>query len=97
MLPARRDGTVLLLCTPPLVGVFGVANASDFLLCLLATETFRRMLPNFRTLSAPALALELDRPMVFDRDVLGLPDCFTGVPLCTSRTVSGLQLSLACQ
>ena len=101
LLLPRREGTVLLRCTPlvllvvlglPIEGVTGVGPGSDRLLFLLVTETLRRRLPHFRTLSAPALAFELDRPMtVLDRlGVVGVPGALDGVgtPLCTSRTVS---------
>lgn len=75
----------------PMLDVIGVGPPSDRLLFLLETETLRRMLPHLRTLSAPALALELERPTtVFDLvGVVGVAGCLTGVPLCTSRTVSG--------
>lgn len=100
VLPPLREGTVLLRCTPE-AGVAGspttppttVGPPSDRLLrLLLESEAFRLILPNFPTLSAPALALELVRPMiVFDLPgVVGVPGgCLEGLPLCTSRTVSG--------
>ena len=50
------------------------------------------MLPNLRTLSAPALAVELDLPRrVFDLGVVGVFGDLDGdgAPLCTSLTVSG--------
>lgn len=79
---------MLLLCTPP----GGVAGAgvpeggcpfSDRLLCLLDTDTLRRRLPHFRTLSAATLEFEPERPMtVFDRlGVVGVVGGFAGVPL----------------
>lgn len=70
------DGTVLLRCTPEArvglgtaIGVTGAGTTVDLFDVLEDTETFRRMLPNLRTLSAPALAFELDLPMT----VLDLP------------------------
>lgn len=95
VLPPLLDGTVLLLCTPLVgvagVGVLGGKLLSDRLLCLLDTETFLRMLPHFLTLSAATLELDPDLPItVLDLfGVVGVPGGFAGVPLCTSRTVSG--------
>lgn len=95
--PGLRDGTVLLRCTlppgvvgvPP-IGVTGVGPASDRLLCLLDTDTFRRKL--FHLLSALVLALELDRfTTVLDLlGVTGEPGTLLGLgtPDCTSLTVS---------
>lgn len=92
---------MLLRCTPlvllgvlglPMDGVTGVGPASDLLLFLLVTETLRRILPHFLTLSDPALAFELERPItVFALlGVVGVAGGFDGVwtPLCTSLTVS---------
>lgn len=76
----------------PMLGVTGVGPASDRLLFLLVTETFRRMLPHFLTLSAPALAFELERPTTVLAlfGVVGVVGTFDGVgtPLWTSLTVS---------
>lgn len=75
------EGTVLLRYTPDVgfglgtavgVGVTGAGTPVDRLEVLEDTDAFRRMLPNRRTLSAPALALELDLPMT----VLDLPGVF---------------------
>jgi hypothetical protein len=61
------EGTVLLLCIPPVaVGVAGLGAPFDCLECLEDTDTFLRIPPNFRTLSAPALAFDADLPMVLD-------------------------------
>ena len=75
----------------PMLEAIGVGPPSDRLLCLLETDTLRRRLPYLRMLSVPALALELERPTtVLDRlGVVGVLGCLTGVPLCTSLTVSG--------
>ena len=96
-LPPLLDGTVLLLCTPPLVGVAGVGVPggtllSDLLLCLLDTDTFLRRLPHFLTLSAATLELDPDLPVTV-LDLFGVVGVVGGLegelPLCTSRTVSG--------
>ena len=96
-----RDGTVLLRWTLPellgvnglfTAGVTGVGPRSDFLLFLLVTETLRRMLPHFRTLSAPTLAFEVDRPttVLARPGVVGVLGVLVGegTPLWTSLTVS---------
>lgn len=71
-------------------GVTGVGPASDRLLCLLDTDTFRRKL--FHLLSAFVLALELERfTTVLDLlGVAGEPGTLLGLgtPDCTSLTVS---------
>jgi hypothetical protein len=74
-----------------MVGVTGVGPISERLLFLLDTDTFRLMLPHLRMLSAPALAFDPVRPtMVFDLlGVVGVPGTCDGVPVWTSRTVSG--------
>jgi len=74
----------------PETGVTGVGPASDRLLCLLETETFRRKL--FHLLSALLLALELDR-LTTVLDLLGVTGedgtlVGLGTPDCTSLTVS---------
>ena len=66
------DGTVLLRYTPlpvlllakavPDDGVIGLGTLVDFLEFLDETDTFLRMPPNFRRLSAPALAFDVDLP-----------------------------------
>jgi hypothetical protein len=87
------EGTVLLRWIPPLaaneppyVGVDGLRPPFDCLDCLDDTDTFLRTPPNFRTLSAPALA--------FEEDLATLCLCLLGVtgvpgvaPLWTSWTV----------
>lgn len=95
--PGLREGTVLLRCTlppgvigVPATGVTGVGPASDRLLCLLETETFRLKL--FHLLSALLLALELDR-LTTVLDLLGVTGeagtlVGLGTPDCTSLTVS---------
>lgn len=66
------DGTVLLLANPPVVGVavkaglLGVELPS-FLEFRDDTDRFLRSLPSRRTLLAPALALDADRPRLVFR------------------------------
>lgn len=96
--PGRLEGTVLLRCTlppgvvgVPITGLTGVGPASDLLLCLLDTDTFRLRL--FHLPSALLLlAFELERlTTVFDLlGVTGDPGTLVGLgtPDCTSLTVS---------
>ena len=83
--PPRPDGTLLMG-----VDVFGVWVPPDSFDVFEETDTLRRRLPNFLTLSAPALAFEPDLPMtVLDLPGVAEGDEFLGVceALCTSLTV----------
>ena len=60
-------------------GLAGLGAPLDCLECLEVVDALRRTPPNFRTLSAPALAFEDDLAMLFDLPgVLGVP--IGGVP-----------------
>ncbi len=60
-------------------GLEGLGAPFDCLDCLEETDTLRRTPPNFRTLSAPALAFEEDLATRFDfPGVFGVP--IGGVP-----------------
>jgi hypothetical protein len=97
--PGRLEGTVLLRCTlppgvvgVPITGLTGVGPASDLLLCLLDTDTFRLRLFHLPSGLLLLLAFELERlTTVFDLlGVTGDPGTLVGLgtPDCTSLTVS---------
>ena len=89
------DGTVLLRWTPELVGVLnawavGLGMAVECRECLDEVDTFRRIAPYLRKLSAPALeAAEADRPSpdLFRPGVVGVRACGVEGPLSTCLTV----------
>jgi len=97
--PADRfEGTVLLRCMALFrpEGLFSIGDAApcpcpltEVLVEFLDdTERFLLMLPNLRTLSAPALDVELDLPNVLLLlGVAGDPGDGEGAPLWTSLTV----------
>ncbi len=95
------DGRVLLLWTPlpgllpvygeEAAGVIGFGTLMECFDCLDETDTFRLIPPNLRRLSAPALALDADRPKAafrpFGMGPVGVVACGDGAPLWTSLTV----------
>jgi len=96
-LPACRagdffEGRVLLRARPPPVGVAvnaglaGLGQPLEWNDRLDEVDLFLRIEPSLATLSAPALALDVDRTMPgFETGVDG--GLSTGVPFCTSSTV----------
>lgn len=92
-----RDGTVLLRCIPlpmvaglPIAGDDVTAAPTDPLEPRDETDTFLLILPHLCTLSAPALAFELDlpSPALVRPGGDGEPgEPGAGAPLCTSMTV----------